>query len=118
MPTAYPNRQRWYGTPVLLLILVFVSAPLLCNTMGAMSPACSHPCCPKPAPANSDCMKAGCISTLPLLLPESIAQAVDLPAAPLIAAPVATPVLPDRVIDSAWLRIDPGLFLQNHQILV
>ena len=63
-------------------------------------------------------MKMGCISTLPLLQPESNLQALDLPVAPLTGFPAVNEALPEGFFHVATLRTDPDLFLQHHQILV
>jgi hypothetical protein len=111
---------RVKAVSILLLILLFASAPLVCAAMASMTPACAHPCCPKPAPASSDpCAQMGCISALALLQPESITHAIEFPAAVL----PYSPFIPEESHSESVLSLAPesresGLFLRLHQFLV
>lgn len=112
--------RRVKAVPILLLIFVFVSAPLACAAMASMPPGCAHPCCPKPEPAHSDpCAKIGCISTLPVLQPESVVVAIELPVAALTGSYFGVEEwLPESVLSFAPWSLESGLFLMHHQFLV
>lgn len=101
----------------LSLVFAFLFATGVC---GAMASAPTHPCCPKPAQSGPDrCEKAGCISTVPVLPPESISSTTELPVAAafddfhLLRESQAEPnVIP------ALSAPEFELFLRHHQLLI
>ena len=107
------------AAPVILLILVFLSASVACAAMAPVS-APPHPCCPNPGQSDSDhCAKMGCISTVQVLRPASIIDAIQLPVAALAdQGTFETDILPESAVIHAFVVAPFELFLTNHQLLI
>ncbi len=80
-----------------MLVFVFLSASLNCAAMGSTPAASGHPCCPHSGqPAPDRCQKMGCISTVPVLPPESVTSKIEFPVTAL-TEPVAEDSLAEWV---------------------
>ena len=105
---------------VLLLVFVFLSASLTCAAMASIPVASAHPCCPhsdKPDPDH--CTKMGCISTVPVLPPESLTSTIEFPVVDLMDCDsVADDSLPEWDAVPALRPAEFELFLRHHQFLI
>jgi hypothetical protein len=82
--------------------------------------ASPHPCCPNPGHSDSDrCAKTGCISTVQVLRPASIIEAIQLPVAAVAdQGTFETDILPESAIIHTFVAAPFELFLTNHQLLI
>ena len=106
--------------PVILLIVVFLSASVACATMTPAPTAPAHPCCPKPGHPNSDpCSKSGCISAVPVLPPALVFSTIELPVAAIsVEDPSKEGFLPALTVVDGLRSAPFDLFLTNHQLLI
>src|SRR5713101_1920190 len=104
----------------LALILAFLSASATCEAMVSIPIASAHPCCPNHGQPDPDrCAKAGCISTFPVLPPESVASTLEFPVVALIEDDsIAENSLPGWNVVPILRSPNFELSLSHHQLLI
>ncbi len=103
----------------MLLISAFLFACFTCAAMSSSPAPSAHTCCPKSGQPSPDrCAKSGCISTVPVLRPESVPIVTEFAAVPLISDAAPGKFRPEWAADSEFRPIEYELFLRHRQFLI
>lgn len=79
----------------------------------------SHSCCPHPSKPDPDrCEKAGCLSSILVLPPESVAGMIELPGAAAVGAAVAENSKTEYKEFAVFHPAEYELLLRLHQLLI